>query len=110
MSTYDDFKQCVKTQGNLDLEALDVMFVEPLKDLFNWWHRQSDSTKAYINWFTAGLGGAALTAFIAKVLGTTAAALSASFAEALGAVIVGLALGVVVDILGRCTILEVTAS
>jgi hypothetical protein len=110
MSTFDDFKQCLKIQGNLDLEALDVMFVEPLKDLYNWWQNQSNATKAYINWFTAGLGGSALVAFIAKVVGSTAQALATSFAEALGAVIVGMVLGVFIDILGRCSLLEVTAS
>jgi hypothetical protein len=86
------------------MEALDVAFVQPLKDLFNWWNRQSEFTKAFVNWFTAGLGGAALTAFLAKILQVQVAELGLAVAEALGAVMVGLALGTVLDILGRCGI------
>jgi hypothetical protein len=107
--TWEQFQECVRIQGGLDFEAVDVAFVQPLKDLHAWWESQSPSTKAYVDWFTGGLGGAALTAFIARVLQTTAGALATLAAEALGAVIVGLTLGVVMDILARCEIQAVLA-
>lgn len=97
--TWEDFKECVRTQGNLDLEAMDVAFIQPLKDLCAWWERQSSATKAYINFFTVGLGSTALVAFLKKVVG---AEVAASFSEALGAVLVGVSLGVAQDILSRC--------
>lgn len=105
--TFDEFKQCVRIQGGLDLEALDVAFVQPLKELHSWWVRQSAFTQAFANFFTAGLGVTSLVAFLAKVLKTAVADLALVFAEALGAVIVGVALGVVMDVLGRCGIQEV---
>jgi hypothetical protein len=100
--TWEDFKQCVRIQGNLDLEVIDVAFIQPLKDLHAWWGRQSAVTKAYVNTFTISIGVGALGAFIAKVAKITVAELSLAFSEALGAVLVGLALGVALDIMGRC--------
>ena len=108
--TFDEFKQCVKIQGGLDFEALDVAFVEPLKDLHAWWQRQSDFTKAYVNFFTVGLGSAGLVAFIAKVVNTPVAALSLGFAEALGAITVGVGWGVLLDVIERCKIQAVEAA
>jgi len=54
-------------QGQLDLEAIDVAFIQPLKDLHAWWERQSSATKAYINLLTP-LIGTGLVAFLAKVM------------------------------------------
>ena len=39
-----------------DLEAIDVAFIQPLKDLHAWWERQSSATKAYINLLTPLIG------------------------------------------------------
>jgi FtsH-binding integral membrane protein len=103
-TTFPEFKQCLKIQGALDLEALDVIFIEPLKELHSWWTRQSAFTQSFVNFFTAGLGLTALVAFLAKVLQMAVADLALAFAEALGAIIVGIALGTVFDVLARCEI------
>ena len=107
MASWEDLKQCVRAQANLDLEAIDVAWIQPLKDLQQWWDRQSAQTKSYVNWFTAGLGGSSLMAFIVRVAGVSAAALSATALEALGAVIVGVGLGLLLAALGQCAIQNV---
>jgi hypothetical protein len=104
MASFDQFKQCMRVEAQLDLEALDVAFIQPLKELQAWWQRQSATTQAYVNLFTGGLGGVALSSFIAKVLRTTVGDLSLAFAEALGAVIVGVGLGLVVAAMVTCGI------
>jgi hypothetical protein len=105
--TWDEFKECVRIQGNLDLEVVDVAFVQPLKDLQAWWDRQSSKTKAYVTFlFGSGLAAEAVKTFLKRILGPAAAAAAA---EALGAVLVGLALGFVMDILGRCGLQAVDA-
>jgi hypothetical protein len=108
VADWDSFKGCLEVQLNLDLEAIDVAFLEPLRDLKAWWDRQSENTKRYINWFTGGIGGASLTAFLARILGTTASALATACAEALGATIVGVALGLFIAALVDCGIDQVT--
>lgn len=107
MATFDDFKQCMRIEAQLDLEALDVMFVQPLQELEAWWQRQSELTKRYVNLFTAGIGGTALAAFIARVLNTTVGALSTAFGEALGAIIAGVGLGLFIAALTTCGIRNV---
>lgn len=103
--TWEDFKQCVRIQGNLDLEAIDVAFVQPLKDLLAWWSRQSAKTQTYISLLTGGstLAGTvlkeSLKAFLKKVVPTGAVD---SFYEALAAVLAGVAFGVAMDVMGRC--------
>ena len=99
--TWEDFKQCVRIQGNLDLEAIDVAFVQPLKDLLAWWSRQSAKTQVYISFLTGGsaLTGTVLKAFLKKVVPTGAVD---SFYEALAAVLAGVAFGVAMDVMGRC--------
>lgn len=104
--TFDQFKQCCKTQGNLDLEAWDVALIQPLKDIFAWWQRQSDFTKAYST-FLGSIGGTALTVVLGKIANIAATDVAATFATLLAAVLVGLAVGTFMDILGRCAILEV---
>src|SRR5690348_4838918 len=98
-TTWEDCKQCVRTQGNLDFEAIDVAFIQPLKDLQAWWERQSAKTQGYIHFFSGVLVGDALKAFLKRVVSTEVVA---SFYEALGAAIVGIALGVAIDVMGRC--------
>jgi len=107
MASWEDFKQCVHAQANLDLEAIDVAWIQPFKDLQLWWDRQSGQTKSYVNWFTGGLGGTSLMAFVARVAGVSAAALSLSALESLGAVIVGVGLGLLLAALGQCGIQSV---
>ena len=107
MTTFDDFKNCMRTEAHLDFEAIDVAFIQPLKDLDAWWQRQSDDTKRYINVFSGGIGGGALAAFIARVLQTTVGALSTAFGEALGAVIVGTSLGLAIAAMVTCGIRDV---
>ncbi|HWK47890.1 MAG TPA: hypothetical protein VNT30_24420 [Stellaceae bacterium] len=104
MASWDDFKQCMRAQANLDLEAIDVAWIQPLKDLQLWWDRQGPQTKAYVNLFTSGLGGSALIAFIVRVTGASAAALLSSALESLGAVIVGVALGLTLAAMAQCGI------
>ena len=113
--TYDDFKKCVKIQRNLDFEAIDVLWLEPLKDLSNWFHKQSESTQSYINWFTAAVGVfgvQALQAFLKSVLEKIAPKLAKEFGESfyvlVGAVIAGIALGTLFDVLIRCGLPQVT--
>ncbi|MDH6284043.1 hypothetical protein [Prescottella agglutinans] len=84
------------------------MFIEPLKDLLAWWNRQSDATQKYVNFFTAGIGGGALAAFLARVLQTTTGALATTFGEAFGAIIVGSSLGLVLAALNDCGLQQVT--
>ena len=107
MSTLDEFKQCMRVEASLDLEAIDVAFVQPLKDLQAWWERQSEVTKSLFGKITAGVGAAALSAFIAKVVGATVGELTAAFSEALGAIIVGIGLGLFFAALARCKLREV---
>jgi hypothetical protein len=104
--TFDQFKQCCKTQGNLDLEAWDVALIQPLKDIFAWWQSQSAFTQAYAKWL-GGIGGTALTVVIGKIANIAAADVAATFATLLAAVLAGLAVGTFMDILGRCGIQEV---
>lgn len=107
MSSFDQFKQCMRGEANLDLEAIDVAFIQPLKDLQAWWERQSETTKSLLGKITAGVGAGALTAFIAKVLGTTAGALATLVSEALGAVLVGIGLGLFFAAAGKCGLAQV---
>lgn len=107
MASFDDFKRCMKGEANLDLEAIDVAFIQPLKDLQAWWERQADATKSLLSKVTVGVGGAALVAFIAKVAGMTAGALTTAFSEALGAVLVGVGLGLFFAAAARCGLRDV---
>jgi len=107
--TWEDFKRCVRTETGLDMEALDVAFLEPLKDLKAWYERQSSDTKRYVDFLTKGLGAATLKGFIAKAVGQSVSALEDAAILALVAVFVGIALGVFVDVLGRCGIHAVVA-
>lgn len=102
--TWEDFKQCVRIQGQLDFEAIDVAFIQPLKDLQAWWGRQSAKTQAYISFLTAGGGltAKALAAFLKSVLGAEGAAVADAFWAELGAVLIGVSLGVAQDIISRC--------
>ena len=104
--TFDQFKQCCKIQGNLDLEAWDVALIQPLKDIFAWWQNQSGFTKAYAT-FLGGIGGTALTVVLGKIAKIAAADVASTFATLLAAVLAGLAIGTFMDILGRCGIQEV---
>lgn len=107
MASWDDFKQCMRTEAQLDFEAIDVAFIQPLKDLDDWWQRQPENTKRYINKFTGGIAGGALGAFIARVLQTTVGAISTAFGEALGAVIVGIGLGLAIAAMVNCGLRDV---
>lgn len=82
---------------------------KPLKDLDAWWQRQSETTRRYVNHITA-LGGAVLTALVTRVTGASAALLQESGGTLLGCVAVGVALGVALDIVGRCGIQEIDAA
>ncbi|MFH9548829.1 hypothetical protein [Streptomyces sp. NPDC017435] len=99
----DDFKECCRIQGGLDLEAVDVAFIQPLKDLHAWWQRQTGSTQAFVGFFGTG----ALTAFVAELFKTTASAVAQSFGALVAAVTLGVGLGVAMDVLGRCKIQEI---
>jgi hypothetical protein len=98
---FDAFKQCIKVQANLDLEAWDVMLFQPLKDLTAWWSAQSDLTKGWTG-FLSGIAGAAFTRWIARIAGIASTEIAGLFAEALVTVAAGLALGTFLDVAGRC--------
>ena len=99
---FEAFKQCIRIQANLDFEAWDVILFQPLKDLVEWWNRQSDKTKQFTT-FLSGIGGTAFTRWIARIAELSGAAeVAGLFAEALIAVIAGLALGAFLDVAGRC--------
>ncbi len=95
------FKNCMRTQANLDLEAWDVVLWQPLKDFFGWWTRQSDATKAFAT-FLAGAGASAFTRWVGRVAAIASTEVAGLFAEALIAVIAGLALGTFLEAAGRC--------
>lgn len=101
MDEWESFKNCVKIQSNLDMEAWDVMLFQPLKDLSDWWSRQSSTTKAWTAWL-ASIGGTAFARWVGRVAGITAAEVAGLLAEALVAVIAALALGTFMDVVGRC--------
>lgn len=95
------FKECCRIQGNLDLEAWDVMLFQPLKDLHAWWMRQLDSTRAYLAWLI-GIGGSAAAVILGKIANIAATEVAGAFAALLAAVLAGMALGTMLDIVGRC--------
>lgn len=99
--SFDAFVQCMKVQGNLDLEAWDVMLWEPLKDLAAWWQKQSDPTKLFSGWLV-GVGSSALARWIGRAAGIAAAEVAGTLAEAIIAVLAGLALGTFMDMVVRC--------
>jgi hypothetical protein len=105
---FESFKNCMRIQAGLDLEAWDVMLFQPLKDLAAWWSRQSDATKAYTG-FLAGVGGTAFTRWIARVAAIASAEVAGLFAEALVVVLAGLALGTLLDVVGRCLLQQPNA-
>jgi hypothetical protein len=98
---FNDFKKCVKIQGHLDLEVLDITLYEPLLDLYKWWTKQSESTRKFITWLAA-LGAKPLAAFITRIINLSEKALAVLLAEALIAVFAGVSFGVVMDVVGRC--------
>lgn len=113
-TTFDDFVKCVNIQGHLDFEALKFIFLDPLKKLLNWWQALSAKTKAYIDSFTAGalgaFGGSALKKFLTKILESIAPGAAAEFSEYLSAVAVGIAFGVLFDLLLRCGLPDVVTA
>lgn len=107
MATWEEFKQCIKIEANLDFEAIDVAFIQPLKDLEAWWQRQSDATKRFITFFTTGIGGAALSKFLARIFQRTSAAVAAEAGVAFGAVLAGAGLGLSIAAMVSCGLREV---
>ena len=108
MGSLVDFKQCLRVEANLDFEALDFIFIQPLKALEAWWQRQSDETKRYVTFFSGGLVGDSLKAFLKRIVGPgISTKVAAAFGEALGAIIVGIGLGLVIAAMTRCNIQNV---
>jgi len=103
--TQEQFIQCCKTQGNLDLEAWDVMLWQPLKDVHAWWSRQSSSMQAFTA-FLLGRSQPAFARWIAVAAGVAEAELGVAFGAALIAVVAGLGLGTAMDVIGRCGIMD----
>jgi hypothetical protein len=106
MADFDSFKTCMRIQENLDMEAWDVILFQPLQDLHAWWTRQSDATKAYMN-FLAGAEVAALTLWISKVAGIAGAEIAGLFATLLIVVLGSAALAVFMASVGRCLLQQV---
>jgi hypothetical protein len=113
MATFEEFKNCCLRELHLDLEALDVAFFEPLADVFEWYSKLSLKAQAFV---TGLLGRAttnkvfaeALEAFLAKALNKGLAAASKSVTGLLTlasiAVAAGIALGVLLQVAGACTV------
>jgi hypothetical protein len=104
--TLDQFLQCCESRLNVDWHTLTDPLVPVLKALDTWWQAQSDLTKKYGGWLGA-TALSALTAFLAKLLGITAAELTSGLLAFLGAVLLGIALGGLMDILDTCGIQNV---
>ena len=98
---FNRFKACMKIQEGLDMEAWDVILFVPLQDLHAWWTRQSEATKAYMN-FIAGAEAAALAFWVGKVAAIPAAEVAALFATELIVVLGAAALGTFMASVGRC--------
>ncbi len=103
MADFDRFKNCMRIQEKLDMEAWDVILFQPLQDLHAWWTRQSEATKAYMN-FLVGAEAAALTFWISKVAGIAAAEVAGTFATLLIVVLGSASLGVFMASVGRCLV------
>ena len=106
----ETFKSCVQARANVDFEAIDVLWIQPLKDLIAWYQRQSEKTKNYINLITSGGGVVgliareALSKFLKVIL---PAGFTEEVAQALGAALVGIAIGLTVAALIECSIFDV---
>jgi hypothetical protein len=106
----ETFKSCVQARENLDFEAIDVLWIQPLKDLIAWYQRQSEKTKSYINLITAGggvVGAIARDALIKFLKAILPAGTTDAVAIALGAALAGIALGLIVAALIECSIFDV---
>ncbi len=103
--TQEEFINCCRNEGALDLEALDVALLWKLKDLTAWWTRQSDFTKGFSAWLIVR-SSPAFTKWIAAAAGVTETALGVLVAEALIAATVGIGLGAFMDTIVRCKIME----
>jgi hypothetical protein len=106
----ETFKSCVRARANLDFEAMDVLWIQPLKDLIAWYQRQSEKTKNYVNLITAGggvIGGLARDAIQKFLKAVLPAGFTDAVLQALGAALVGIALGLAVAALIECSIFDV---
>jgi hypothetical protein len=103
--THDQFVQCCKTQGNLDLEVWDVALWQPLRDVYAWWSRQSSGTQSFTA-FLLGRSQPAFARWIAVAAGVAEAELGVAFGAALIAVAAGIGLGTALDVIGRCGIMD----
>lgn len=101
MADFDTFKNCMRIQEGLDMEAWDVILFQPLQDLHAWWNRQTDATKAYVN-FLAGVNATALAFWIGKAAGIAATEVAALLATMLIVVLGAAALGVFMASVTRC--------
>src|SRR5262245_52956565 len=118
MVTWEEVKDCMHRQGRLDLEAWDVMFFEPLKDLFHWFERMDNLMKAFMSTFAAKAASfladkvlkeqkeqmvKAFGEFVRKVIQSRLPnGPWTTFVALLLAVLAGLAFGTFMDMLGRC--------
>lgn len=108
--SFDQFKECMRIEAALDLEALDFAVIQPLKDLQAWYSRQSVVTQKFIDFFTTGLGAVALMKFLSKAVGRSMTALTEAALELLGAALVGAALGLTIAAMVRCNVQDIDPS
>ena len=112
MSDFDDFVSCCRTEGNLDLEALDVAVLEPIQDIVAWWLKQPVKMHVLFDSLaTAGVKAAkdgpfakALEAFLTKTLKIPAAGVSGLIATMVIAVAGGITIAALMQILSVCSI------
>ena len=106
MSAFDDLKQCCLTQGNLDLEAWDVLLFEPLRDFSKWWDKQTAEmhkvVAALAGLATAAVAKGALAKFLEKLLKLSTAEIAGLFAAAILGVLVELTLVTMMHVVSVC--------
>jgi hypothetical protein len=81
MADFNDFKNCCRIEANLDLEALDVAFFQPIMDICNWFRGLPTAMQAFVSALASGAGLAVSKGAFAKLLEK---ALKMTSAEAAG--------------------------
>jgi hypothetical protein len=92
LADFNDFKNCVRGEINLDLEVLDAGLFEPLMAIVDWFKNLSAKAKLLIGALATGAGFAAakgafadlLKKVLLAVVGVDAATLAGDLAFALG--------------------------
>jgi hypothetical protein len=108
MSEFDNFKSCCLTEGHLQLEALDVAFFTPLKDVLDWWDKQGTQMHLF---FSSLVGAAAFSAAnkgavakLLELLGLVSTTLVVAFVDAFLAIVAGISLAAAMQVFSVCLV------